>query len=121
MIFKNGLMEGARGGHGPIKYSIQKYKPGVQIEFNFIKPDGFIGIHKFEIEEIDSTKTEIKHTVKMYLSGKGILIWYFAIKWLHDALLEDCLDKVENNFSKEKVNTKWNFWVVTLRKILKKN
>jgi len=25
VIFNKGLMEGAEGGHGPIKYSIQKY------------------------------------------------------------------------------------------------
>ncbi len=120
MIFKKGLLEGAVGGHGPIKYSIQKYLPGNIIEFQFIKPDGFNGIHKFQITEIDSEKAEIKHTIKMTLSGKGILTWYFAIKWLHDALLEDCLDKVENHFSHEQKSTKWNFWVCILRKSLKR-
>jgi hypothetical protein len=67
MIFKNGLSEGALGGHGPIKYSIQKYIHGNIIQFKFIKPDGYIGIHKFDITEIDSNKTEIKHTIKMTL------------------------------------------------------
>lgn len=120
MIFKKGLKEGATGGHGPIKYSIQNYKYGDFIEFNFIKPDEFIGIHKFEITAIDTEKTEIKHTINMSLSGKGILTWYVAVKWLHDALLEDCLDKVENHFLNEKVKTKWNFWVFALRKMLEK-
>jgi hypothetical protein len=120
MIFKKGLSEGAIGGHGPIKYSILKYIPGDTIEFKFIKPDGFNGIHKFNITELVSEKTEIKHTIEMSLSRKSILTWYFAIKWLHDALLEDCLDKVENHFLKEPKSAKWNFWVCILRKILKK-
>ena len=33
-------------------------------------------------------------TIEMDLNFKGIVSWYLAIKWLHDALLEDCLDKV---------------------------
>ncbi len=120
MIFKKGLSEGAVGGHGPIKYSIQKYVPGNSIEFQFFKPDGFKGIHRFNITEIDPEKTEIKHTIEMSLSSKGILTWYIAIKWLHDALLEDCLDKVESHFLPEPKSTKWNFLVCMLRKILKK-
>ncbi len=120
MVFKNGLLEGAIGGHGPIKYSIQKYIPGNLIEFKFLKPDGFIGIHKFEIIGIADDQTEIMHTINMELSGKGILSWYIAIKWLHDALLEDCLDKVENHFQENKKKTDMNLWVVFLRKLLKK-
>ncbi len=121
MVFKKGLTEGAIGGHGPIKYSIIKYIPGKFIEFSFLKPDGFAGIHKFEISEIETELTEIKHTIKAILSGKGILTWYLAIKWLHDALLEDCLDKAENKFLNERVTTKWSFWVSMLRNILRKS
>jgi hypothetical protein len=120
MVFENGLQEGAIGGHGPIEYSVKKYIPGSIIEFEFIKPEDFVGIHKFEIEAIDKEKTQLIHTIRMAVSGKGILIWYIAIKWLHDALLEDCLDKAENQFLNEKKKTKWNFWVLILKKILKK-
>ena len=56
----------------------------------------------------------------MTVSGKGIFTWYFAIKWLHDALLEDCMDKAENNFLTEKKVTKWNLWVLLLRKMLRR-
>jgi len=116
MIFRKGLTEGAIGGHRPIKYSINKYIPGSLIEFDFMKPDGFFGIHKFEITEIENDKTEIKHTIDMTVSVKGIFIWYIAFKWLHDALLEDCLDKAENNFLTEKKKTEWNLWVLFLRR-----
>lgn len=98
MIFRKGLTVGAIGGHGPIKYSINTYIPGSLIEFTFVKPDGFKGVHRFEVTEIENNKTELKHTIDMMLSGKGILTWHIAIRWLHDALIEDCFDKVEINF-----------------------
>ncbi len=85
-----------------------------------MKPDGFAGIHKFEITEIEKDKTELKHTIDMTVSGKGIFTWYIAVKWLHDALLEDCLDKAENHFLTDKKKTKWNLWVIFLRRLFRK-
>ncbi len=120
MIFRKGLTDGAIGGHEPIRYSINKYIPGSLIEFKFLKPDGFNGIHRFEITEIENDKTEIKHTIDMTVSGKAMFTWYIAVKWLHNALLEDCLDKAENNFLTEKKKTEWNLWVRFLRRILRK-
>jgi hypothetical protein len=120
MIFRKGLTIGAIGGHGPIKYSINTYIPGSSIEFTFVKPDGFKGVHRFEVTEIENNKTELKHTIDMILSGKGILTWHIAIRWLHDALIEDCFDKVENQFSTNNKETKWNLWVVFLRNRLRK-
>jgi len=120
MVFRKGLIEGETGGHRPIRYSIKKYIPGSLIEFDFMKPDGFNGIHKFEITEIEKDKTELKHTISMTVSGKGMFTWYFAIKWLHDALLEDCMDKAENNFLTEKINSDWNLWVRFLRRMFRK-
>lgn len=119
MVFRKGLKDGAIGGHKPIRYSINKYIPGSFIEFKFLKPDGFHGFHRFEITEIENDKTEIKHTIDMTVSGKGIFTWYIAFKWLHDALLEDCMDKAENNFLTEKKKTEWNLWVLFLRRILR--
>ena len=55
----------------------------------------------------------------MDASGKGLFIWFFAIKSLHDALIEDAFDKMENHFTEEKKKTNWSFWVKFLRKILK--
>ena len=120
MIFKNGFTIGSIGGHGPIKYSATKYIPGNFIEFTFMEPEEFKGVHRFEIIETEKFSTELKHTIEMTLSTKGLLIWYIAIKWLHDALIEDCLDKAENKFLTTKKETKWNFWVIFLRNRLRK-
>ena len=46
------------------------------------------------------------------------LTWAFAIRWLHDALIEDAFDKVENFFTGKNNKTEWNIWVRFLREIL---
>jgi hypothetical protein len=119
MKFKGGLKEGAKGGHGPIRYSIEKYKPNNLIQFKFSRPTGFHGIHKFEILDLGNGKTELKHTIEMDAVGKDLLTWIIAICSLHNALLEDALDKVENQFLTNKKKTEWNIWVKIMRKIMK--
>jgi hypothetical protein len=54
----------------------------------------------------------------MTTSGSATLKWALAIRWLHDAYIEDAFDKVENYFTKDKKISKWSWWVKTLRKIL---
>lgn len=119
MILDKGLIAGSKGGHGPIRYTVQAYNPGKFVQFKFTKPNGFNGIHRFEIEGLEKNQTEIKHSIKMTTSGSGTLVWLFAIRWLHDAFMEDAFDKVENTFLKEKKKTEWNFWVKVLRKAFK--
>jgi len=119
MRFRDGLKVGAEGGHGPIRYIIEKYIPYEFIQFKFTKPKGFNGIHRFEINELEDGKTELKHIIKMNISGIGILNWIFAIKPLHNALLCDALDKVENHFEPNKLKTEWTVWVKLLRELLK--
>ena len=117
--FKDGLSVGSRGGHGPIRYTVQRYVPERVIEFKFLKPRGFRGIHKFEIEAVDEDKTKLKHTIDMATSGMGTVSWTIAIRWLHDALMEDLLDRIENRFIEHPKVSKWNLWVSVLRRILK--
>ena len=120
MKFKDGIKVGAKGGHGPVRYSVEKYNTSEIIQFRFSKPNGFNGIHKFELNKLTEEKTEIKHTVDMNTSGKGTLIWILAVRSLHNALIEDGFDKLENNFSKNQKLTKWNFWVRFMRKQIAK-
>lgn len=119
MILDNGLSIGSKGGHGPIRYSVNKFVPGTMVEFEFSRPKGFIGIHRFEINELDATKTELKHIIDMKIVGPALLSWPLAIRWLHDAFIEDAFDKVENHFSNDNKRTEWSLWVKILRKLLK--
>jgi hypothetical protein len=50
MKFDRPLSVGAVGGHGPIRYTIESYKPGSRIQFRFTEPKGFLGSHRFEVE-----------------------------------------------------------------------
>lgn len=119
MKLKNGLQEGSEGGHGPIRYQITEYDPTACIVFEFQKPEGFNGVHKFEITETGLNETQIKHTIKMKTSGMGTVKWGLAIRWLHDALIEDAFDKIENQLIQKQEKTAWNLWVKILRAVLK--
>lgn len=119
MRLKEGLKVGSKGGHGPIRYTVNKYSPGKLIQFEFTKPKGFHGLHRFEIVELENAQTELKHTIEMNTTGIGTVIWTLAIRWLHDALIEDAFDKVENHFSTARKKTEWNIWVRILRRGLK--
>jgi len=83
------------------------------------KPSGFFGSHKFQIQAPDETTTEIKHTIAMRTNLWGSIQWLLAIRSLHDALLEDCFDKIENQFSQQQKKTNWSLWVRILRLALK--
>ncbi len=119
MRLKEGFKLNSEGGHGLIRYKIIKYDPNNFVEFEFQKPKGFFGIHKFEIIETNKTKVEVKHTIDMETKGLGTLSWIFVIRWLHDALLQDAFDKLENQLFNTSKKTEWSVWVKILRAILK--
>jgi len=119
MILDNGLAVGSKGGHGPIGYSIKEYIEGSLVVFEFSKPKGFIGTHRFEINEKGNSQTELKHCIEMNIRGMALLTWPLAIRWLHDAFTEDAFDKVENHFAVERKKTEWSPWVKFLRKVMK--
>jgi hypothetical protein len=118
MKLDKGLQVGSKGGHGPIKYFVTDYQPENSITFQFTFT-GFNGFHRFDIKELEANKTELSHTINMSTTGSATLKWGLAIRWLHDAFIEDAFDKVENHFTKAQKNTEWSLWVRTLRRIMK--
>lgn len=118
MKLDKGLQVGSKGGHGPIKYFVTEYQPEKSITFQFTLT-GFNGFHRFDIKELEANKTELSHIINMTTTGSATLKWGLAIRWLHDAFIEDAFDKVENHFTTYKKNSEWNLWVRTLRKIMK--
>lgn len=118
MKLDNGLQVGSKGGHGPIKYFVTEYQPEKSITFQF-DLTGFNGLHRFDINELEQNKIELSHIIDMTTTGSATLKWALAIRWLHDAYIEDALDKVENHFTVDKKVSEWNLWVKILRKLLK--
>ena len=117
--FKDGLKVGSEGGHGPIRYSVlsNDYEDGIVFKF---ANKGFNGIHRFQINAINDSQVEVLHIIKMKTSGKATFYWVFVIRWLHDALIEDAFDKIENQFLLNKKETKYSIWVKFLRLIKSK-
>ena len=118
--FKEGLKVGSKGGHGRIRYTITEFKEGECIRFQFSKPEGFNGTHELKIRTINEDSTEISHEINAELTLKATILWVFVIRWLHDALIEDAFDKVENYFTPNKKVTTYNFWVTLLREAYKR-
>ncbi|MEM9930603.1 MAG: hypothetical protein AAF840_12335, partial [Bacteroidota bacterium] len=70
MRFQEGLRLNAKGGHGPIRYTITNYSPNTFIEFTFSRPKGFYGIHTLAFIP-HGNKTEVIHTIDMVTRGQG--------------------------------------------------
>ena len=118
--FNNGLQIASKGGHGVIRYTIVEFREGESIKFQFSKPKGFIGNHELKIDVIDENKTEISHVINIKTSFKATFLWVFVIRWLHDALIEEAFDKVENHFKKQKTQGEYSIWVRLLREVYKR-
>lgn len=118
MRLDKGLVPGSRGGHGPIRYFVADYQEGESITFTF-DMKGFEGYHKFEIVKIEEGLTKLSHVIDMETSGWATLKWVLAIRWLHDAFIEDAFDRVEGNFREDVKHKRWTWWVKLLRWIMK--
>jgi len=120
MQFDTSLREGARGGHGPVRYSVTEYLPGHRVVFQFEVAgltNGLDGRHFFEvIPRRDCTL--IRHVVDAACDLQTWAKWRILIESMHDALIEDAFDRVEQRlhggFEKR---SRWSRWVRFLRKM----
>ncbi|MCP3797747.1 SRPBCC family protein [Allokutzneria sp. A3M-2-11 16] len=94
MAMDRPLGVGARGGHGPIRYDCTAYEPGRLVEFTFTPKMGLKGTQALEVLPGPRPGTSLlRHTATGRTVGLMRLLWPLAIRWLHDALLEDLLDR----------------------------
>jgi len=120
MRLNRGLEVGSRGGHGPIGYTVVEYLRGQLVVFSFTKPETFQGTHRFELLALDEGRTLLRHSIVMTVDWRGMLLWVIAIRWLHDALLEDALDKVDRQLSLQPGASRHGWWVKFLRRALRR-
>ncbi|NHC44962.1 SRPBCC family protein [Motilibacter aurantiacus] len=85
----------AAGGHGPIGYAVVAHEPGRRVVFRFTEPRGLVGVHRFEVEPRQGVGVVLRHTLEASLRGRLLLGWLLVLRPLHDALLEDLLDRAE--------------------------
>lgn len=117
--FDRALAVGARGGHGPIRYSIEEYQPGRRILFRFLAPHGFHGTHRYEAAE-QRGRVVLRHALEMDTTGVASLNWPLVFRPLHDALIEDSLDKAAVSLGNAPGNAaRWSISVRVLRHALR--
>jgi hypothetical protein len=108
------LRVGAVGGHGPIRYQVVDYVPGRRATFAFHPPRWLDGTHTFEVLPAGDGEVVLRHTLAGRLRGAGRLAWPLALRWLHDALIEDLLDNAARAAGTAPTGT-WSPWVRVLR------
>lgn len=123
MLFDRGLAPGAKGGHGVVRYEVEEYTPRRRAVFRF---DGtgltadFDGRHYFEVIPRNE-RIILRHVIDAEGDFRTWLKWKFVIEPLHDALLEDALDRAEMALSGILAKpARWSARVKILRRILAK-
>ncbi len=111
---------GARGGHGPVRYTVSAYLPGKLAEFRF---DGtgltaaWDGRHLFEVIP-HKTHVILRHTIDADCDARAWPTWFFMIRPMHNALMEDALDRAEVGLDVgPKRPARWGVWVRFLRRM----
>jgi hypothetical protein len=114
---------GARGGHGPIRYAVSAYVPGRIVEYRF---DGtgltakWDGRHLFEVIPRKS-HVILRHTIDATCDPRAWLTWFFMIRPMHNALIEDGLDRTESGLGiGPKRPARWGVWVKLMRRMVAK-
>lgn len=117
MRFDRPLQEGASGGHGPIRYVIESYLPGRLISFRFDPSTGFTGRHWLEAVP-QGGGVSLRHVLEGNSGPIGWLYWALAIRHLHDALIEDALDRAEHELTGTvRAPARWSARVRLLRRL----
>jgi len=120
MRFDRPLQVGAVGGHGPIRYEVEEYMAGRVVRFRFTGPDGFHGTHRYEVTRLPQGETKIRHVLEMDARGGALISWPLVYRPLHDALIEDSLDRAETSLGSDLARySRWSWYVRTLRWILR--
>lgn len=118
MKFDSELRVGASGGHGPIRYHVSEYVPGRRVEFQFSRKGlvaGLDGRHYFEVIP-RSDHVQLRHTVDAESDFRSWLKWQVMIGPMHDALLEDALDKAQRALGQPpRRGSRWGWRVRFLR------
>lgn len=90
-----GLEVGAVGGHGFVRYAVSAYTPGRRVEFTFTPGVGLLGWHALSAHPTGPDRCVLRHDMQGRFSGRMRVQWPLAVRWLHDACIEELLDNAE--------------------------
>lgn len=115
MRFDRPLTTGATGGHGPIRYDVVEYQPARRLHCTFTNPTGLHGYHEWVVRPV-SGGNELRHSLVANATGWLRVSWPLMWRPLHDALLEDALDKAAGQLGIATAGTPWSGYVQALRR-----
>lgn len=116
MVLDRGLEPGSRGGHDGIRYTVTAHEPGRRVEFAFDRRIGLDGTHALAVVDLGDGTSLLRHVLEGRAHGAMVLLWPLAVRWLHDALLEDAFDLAEAALGVgPAVPSRWSPWVRLLR------
>lgn len=116
--FDKGLTVGARGGHGPIRYSVAEIDPGRRVRFTFDPRIGATGYHEARVEPLGPGRCRLVHEIRGRTHGRMLLAWPLAVRWLHEALIHDLFDNAERAVADgPRTPARWSWWVRLLRRV----
>ncbi|MBA3263316.1 MAG: DUF3995 domain-containing protein, partial [Thermoleophilaceae bacterium] len=73
---------------------VDVYEPGRRIEFRFTPGLGIVGTHRLEVQPLGADRTRLTHTLDCRVEAKMLPLYPILIR-VHDALVEDILDRAE--------------------------
>ena len=76
------------------------------------------GTHVFSADPVGPNRAVLRQVSDLRLSGSMRLIWPLALRWVHDAFLEDLLDRAEVVLGTGPARpARWSPWVRLLRRL----
>lgn len=124
LTFDNGLRPGSDGGHGPIRYAVASHDPGRRLLMDFAPGSGLNGWHEIvlvpEPGPDGDGRTRLVHTISATTSGRMRVLWPLAVRWFHEALMEDLFDNAERRVTGTLTGqpARWSLWVRALRRMV---
>lgn len=116
MVLDRPMAVGAAGGHGSIRYHVTAYEPGRKVEVEFSPGQGLDGWLTLTAEQSGLKHTLVRVVAEAQFSGAMVLAWPLAVRWAHDAVVEELLDNVERMVGSEpKRSPRRSPWVGLLR------
>jgi hypothetical protein len=117
------LHVGSAGGHGQVHYRVSEYIPGTKVAFSFDDSGlvaGMEGAHWFEVIP-NGKQTVLRHVIEATCNFRTWLFWAVVVRPLHDALLEDALDRAERAVTTSSHGpSRWSLWVRFLHSLLRR-
>lgn len=120
LILDDGLEPGSAGGHGPVRYHVIAHQPGRRVEFRFDSL-GLDGTHALEVLPGRVAEATLLRHVLLADTHRLVdrLRWILILRPLHDAMLEDILDRFGTAVGHPpRRPARWSPYVRLLRRLL---